>query len=332
MSGFDIFLYSLIFIIGLCIGSFLNVVALRLLSEEDFLFKRSKCPACNKQISWYDNIPVLSYILLKGKCRNCEARLSFQYPLVEIFTGIMFLMIYITWGITIQSLFFVILIANLIVITITDLREKVIFDINSIPLIPLGLAYSFFDIGGNSTGILKLAGIPFNNFFISALIGAVIGAVFFEFFSRLGYVLSGEYAFGGGDTILGAAFGAWFGWKGLILILLISLILQMIVGLPVIIYNFIKSREYKSLFAMGGLFLALVLSVLGRIFTYQGEFIISLILIISAFIVGGISVFIMFSRMRETKSYTFLPFGPPMVAAALLILFMGNNIAIYLPF
>ncbi len=332
MTGLDIAIYFFIFVIGISIGSFLNVVALRLLSEEDFIYARSKCPQCGKNLKWYDNIPILSFFLLRGKCRNCGKSISIQYPVVEFFTGVLFVLSYHFWGFSLKTIFFIFLISNLIVITITDLREKVIFDLNSIPLIPLGLVYSFFDIGNRATSSTGFIGISFNDVFISAVIGAIAGAAFFEIFSRIGYLFSGEYAFGGGDTILGAAFGAWFGWKGLVFILVLSLVFQMIVGIPIIVYNFFKSREYYSLFAMLGLFLALLMSIFGRIFNYRGEFLISIILIISAFIIGGISVFVIFSRMRETRNYTFLPFGPPMVAAALLFMFLENKPVLYLPF
>ncbi len=328
----DIAIYIFIFITGLCVGSFLNVVALRLLSQEDFIFERSKCPDCGKKLYWYDNIPLLSYFLLRGKCRNCSSKISLQYPIIELLTGILFISVYYLWGFSFKSLFLLVLAANLIVITITDIKEKVIFDLNSIPLIPLGLVYNFFDIGNQAAGTVKFAGIPFNDAFISATLGAILAAVFFEFFSRLGYLLSGEYAFGGGDTILGAAFGAWFGWKAVILILLLSLIIQMIIGIPVIIYNFVKTREYASLFAMGGLILALLMSVSGRILNYSGGYLISIVLIILALIIGGISVFVIFSRMRKSRNYTFLPFGPAMVIAALAVMFLEDNIVLYLPF
>ncbi len=332
MTELEIFKLVCIFIIGLVMGSFLNVVGIRLLKEEDFVFERSKCPKCKEKIAWYDNIPLLSYVLLRGKCRHCSESISFQYPLVELITGILFVLVYYFWGSSIKTIFFLILVSNLIVITITDLKEKVIFDINSIPLIPLGLIFNFFDIGGNSLEKVEFLGVAFNDVFISAVLGALLGAAFFEIFSRLGYLFSGEYAFGGGDTILGAALGAWFGWKGIIIILALSLVFQMILGIPLIMYNFIKSREYQSLCAMGGLFLALVLSITGRYIGYQGGYNLAIGLIILSFLIGGISVFVIFKRMRETQNYTFLPFGPPLVIAGLLVMFLENKITFYLPF
>lgn len=304
-----------VFIFGLAIGSFLNVVALRLLKGEDFVFQRSKCPECGEKIAWYDNIPILSYILLGAKCRHCKKGISFQYPIVELLTGILFVSIYINWGISLKTLFLLILTSCLIIVTITDLREKVIFDITSIPLIPLGLIYSYTE------GML-----------VPAIIGAIIGAAFFEIFSRIGLLVAGEYAFGGGDTILGAALGAWFGWKFFIAILVISLFIQVIAGIPIIVYNMYKNKDYSSIFALVGLFIALILAFFSRHLVYAGQPHIGILMILTSFIVAGIGVYVIFKRMRETQNHTFLPFGPPLVVAAFIVMFWGDKVAGYLPF
>lgn len=303
-----------IFVVGLIVGSFLNVMALRLLSEEDFLMKRSKCPKCQTQIKWYDNIPILSYLFLRGKCRNCGEGISIQYPIVELSTALLFLFIFINWGLSLKTAFLFFLTANLIVITITDLREKYIYDINSIPIIPLGLVYNFLNLGGE-------------NMLISAVIGAVIGAAFFEIFSRLGLVLAGEYAFGTGDTLLGAALGAWFGWKMLIAILVISMLVQVVIGIPFIIYNQLKHRDYVSMVAIGGLMVSLALSALSKKFVASGDEMTALGIILLTFILAGISVFVIFKKMREKENHTFMPFGPPLVIAAFIVMFFEEWIS-----
>lgn len=308
-----------IFLIGLAIGSFLNVMALRLLNDEDFMLERSKCPHCDGKIAWYDNIPVLSYLLLRGKCRRCAGKISIQYPTVELLTGVLFLLLWENWGASLKTFFFMFLTANLIVILITDLREKYIFDINSVPLIPLGLAYNFFCEGGQEM-------------FISAVIGAIAGAAFFEIFSRLGLLLVGEYAFGGGDSILGAALGAWLGWKFLIAVLLISFIAQMLFGMPIILYNMYKHKEYKSLFAMGGLILSLILSASSRYLVLAGLPLVAVGIILASFVLAGACVYIVFKRMKEAHSYTFLPFGPPLIIAGFIVMFLPETVSAYLPF
>lgn len=327
-----IFIDIIIGFIGLSIGSFLNVVALRLLADKDFVKGRSECPKCQNMIAWYDNIPVLSYILLGGKCRKCGEKISLQYPVIELFTGAIFIATATTFGLTLKTLFLLILICNLIVITITDIKEKYIYDINSIPLIPIGLIYNFFDIGNNSIGTIKVLGITFNDVFISAIIGAVIGAAFFEIFSRLGLLLAGEYAFGAGDSILGAGLGAWFGWKLMLIILVLSFLSQLVVGIPVILYNMVKSKDYKSLWAMAALFFALGLTFVGRHFTYSGEPVIALLFILASFVIAGISVFIILKNTKERQSYTFLPFGPSLVLGGFLVIFFSQQFLNYFPY
>ncbi len=320
-----IFLSLFTGLIGLAIGSFLNVVALRLLSKEDFVQGRSKCPKCEHLIAWYDNIPVISYILLGGKCRKCNERISIQYPVVEIITAVLFVVLVGTFGISLKTLFLIFLTCNLIVITITDIREKYIFDINSIPIIPIGLAYNFFNIGQNSAITVNIFGISFNDVFISAVIAAIAGAVFFEVFSRIGLLLAGEYAFGTGDSILAAALGAWFGWKLLIIILILSFISQIFVGVPAVVYSMHKDKDYKSIWAMGTLLFSMVFTFLGRYFTAKEEPFIALAMILLSFVIAGISIYFILKRARERQSYTFLPFGPSMVLGAFIVMFFGAN-------
>ncbi len=319
-----IYVYLMVGIIGLIIGSFLNVVALRLLAEENFVKGRSMCPKCKNLIAWYDNIPVVSFLLLKGKCRKCGEKISFQYPLVELITGGIFIAITYVFGFTLQTLFFLFLVCNLIVITITDIREKYIFDINSIPLIPIGLIYNYFDVGNNSFETIKILGINFNEIFISAIIGAVLGAVFFEIFSRVGLLLAGEYAFGSGDSLLGAALGAWFGWKLMIIILILSFLSQLVIGLPIIVYNMYKSKDYPSLWAILALFISVGLTFAGRYFTYHGESSIAIGIILLSFVIAGISIFVILKRTKERQSYTFLPFGPSLVIGGFLVMFFSE--------
>lgn len=315
--------------IGLSVGSFLNVVALRLLSEEDFIKGRSKCPKCGNIIAWYDNIPLLSYILLLGKCRKCGEKISLLYPFVELLTGLLFIATVWVFGFTLKTVFLLILVCNLIVITITDLKEKYIFDINSIPLIPLGLIYNFFDIGA---GAYKFAGFHLSDVFISAVIGAIVGAAFFEIFSRIGLLIAGEYAFGAGDSILGAALGAWFGWKFFIIILILSFLSQMVIGIPIVIYNMYKSKDVKSLWAMGTLLISLMLTFLGKYYTAHGNPFMALSVVLLSFVIAGAAVFVILKNARERQSYTFLPFGPSLVFGGFMVLFFSAELLKFFPY
>ena len=133
-----------VFVIGLCIGSFLNVVILRTLSEESIVFPASKCPKCQTPLKWWHNIPVLSYILLRGKCAFCKAHISIQYPLVELFTGIMFTVMAYKFGFGIETVYAWIITSLLIIIAGTDIKEKVVFDIHTYTLIGVGLAFAIY--------------------------------------------------------------------------------------------------------------------------------------------------------------------------------------------
>lgn len=333
INALQLYFYTLTGIAGLLIGSFLNVVALRLLSEESIVFPRSKCPKCQKQIAWYDNIPVISYVfLLRGKCRNCKAPISIQYPIVELITSALFVAIAVAFGFTLKTLFLLVLTCALIVITLTDLKEKVIFDITSIPLIPIGLVYTFFDIGNSGLGTVKipLAGIgatlTLNEIFISAIIGSIVGAAFFEIFSRLGILIVGERAFGEGDTIIAAALGAWFGWKAILIIIAISFIFQLIVGIPVILNNMYKDKDYKSIIFTFILLLTLVIPYIGRALGISNSFAGAMIILLLSFGLALVSVIVILQKAKERQSFTFLPFGPALVFGGFVVMFWGEKL------
>ena len=161
---------------GACIGSFLNVVALRALSGESIVFPSSKCPQCNEPIKWYDNIPVLSYLFtFRGKCRNCGGKVSVQYPIVEAITAILFLAIFLCFGVSLKTLCLLVLLCISIVITITDLKKECVYDVHSWILIGVAIATS-----------LVINGVE--NYAIPA-IGLIVGVLFMEGLAKLSYYL-----------------------------------------------------------------------------------------------------------------------------------------------
>lgn len=326
------YIYTVIFVMGLCIGSFLNVVALRLLSGESIAFPGSKCPSCQTPLKWYDNIPVLSWISLLGKCRYCKTNIHWQYPLVELSTAITAVVIVIFFGLTLKSLLLFILSTLLIVMTITDFREKVIFDVISFPVIPIGLLYNFFDLGHNSTHLIKypLEGIGqtliMPDVFVTALVGAIAGALFFEAASYLGVLMVGQRAFGEGDSIIAAGLGAWFGWQNLITIIILSFIFQLIFGLPVIVYNMVKDKDYKSLIALGILLSTILIPQTGKMLGITNNIIGALLVTLISFIIAGICIVIILNKAKERQSFTFMPFGPALVFGGFTVMFWGSSI------
>ncbi|MCM1339157.1 MAG: prepilin peptidase [Muribaculaceae bacterium] len=225
-----------IFIVGLCIGSFLNVVILRTVSEESIVFPASKCPKCQNPLKWYHNIPVLSYLFLKGKCAFCKEHISIQYPIVELLTGILFVALFLKicnpfdfeFGLSflnpvslsqiIVYVFLLIVSGLFIAIAGTDILEKKVADAHVIPLIVLGVLYSVVYSAVSFIAYTKEYGFPaFSWDFITScpvvysLAAAILGFLIMEAVSRLGLVTVGARAFGEGDSYIAAGIGAVFG-------------------------------------------------------------------------------------------------------------------------
>ena len=165
-----------VLITGACIGSFLNVVALRAISKESIVFPSSKCPLCNEPIKWYDNIPVISYLFtFKGKCRNCGKKVSILSPIVEALTAILFLAVFLSFGVTFKTLLLCILLSISIVIIITDIKKEYVFDLHSWILIVFAIITS-----------LVINGL--DNYAITA-IGLIVGVFVMEIIARVSYYL-----------------------------------------------------------------------------------------------------------------------------------------------
>jgi leader peptidase (prepilin peptidase)/N-methyltransferase len=217
----------LIFILGLIVGSFSNVCIYRIPRNESIIYPASHCPNCRSNISPKDNIPLLSYILLKGRCRNCKIKISIQYPIVELLTGLIYLIIYLTYGLGIQSLIYIILSSALIIISFIDLNEQIVPDVISLPGIAIGFILSFF--------------VPYISFINSAL-GVVAGGGTILIIGLVGSVIFKKEAMGGGDVKLAAMIGAFLGWRYIIISLFLGFFLGALAGIFLILSK-IKSRE-----------------------------------------------------------------------------------------
>jgi leader peptidase (prepilin peptidase)/N-methyltransferase len=217
----------LIFVLGLIVGSFSNVCIYRIPRNESVIYPASHCPKCLTKIKPVDNIPLLSYILLKGRCRNCESKISIQYPVVEFLTGLIYLIIYLIYGLSIQSLVYIILSSALIIIAFIDLQEQIIPDIISLPGIVVGLILSFI--------------VPYMSFINSAL-GALVGGGIILIIAWVGSIIFKKEAMGGGDVKLAAMIGAFLGWRYTIISLFLGFFLGALTGIILIIAK-IKKRE-----------------------------------------------------------------------------------------
>lgn len=318
-----------VFIIGLCIGSFLNVVILRALSNESIVYPASKCPKCGQTLLWWHNIPVLSYILLRGKCGFCGEKISIQYPVVELLTGLMFAILFLEYGNSWDTLFGWIVGSLLIVIAGTDWREKVVFDMHTYLLMGAGLVYSIIATGYNIyQNYAILGGFQFstewlvNNPVTGSLLGIIIGFVLLEAVARLGYLAAGTRAFGEGDSFIAAGLGSVFGWKALIGILILSVIIQFIITLPVFIKKEIDNRNWMTV-----LFLAAFIIYTAAFFMAQqfGWLANSTAYTASALVLAGLGIFTcreILIGIKNPENRTYLPFGPAMILAGFVILLL----------
>ncbi len=194
-----------IFIFGLLIGSFLNVCIYRIPIKKTIIAGRSYCPNCNSLIPWYLNIPILSFLFLNGKCQNCKQPISFRYPAVELLTGLLFLLVWLTYGLAWESLFVMLLFSILIIISFIDFDLQIIPDSLIVALIALGIMHSIYYIIFMNDNLLN----PVIGFF------AASGILF-----ALGLIIPDSI--GGGDIKLMAAAGVFAGTKLILLALFIG--------------------------------------------------------------------------------------------------------------
>ncbi|MFP4160160.1 MAG: prepilin peptidase [Desulfobacterales bacterium] len=194
-------MWFIIFCAGLCVGSFLNVCISRVPEGLSIVSPGSRCPSCGHAIRYYDNIPLISYLLLGARCRSCRAFISPRYPAVELLTGAMAVFVLIKYGPDISALIYFVFIASLIVVTFIDIDYQIIPDKISLAGIAAGLAASPL-----------LSQITFTE----SLIGAVSGGGSLFAVAMGYYLLTGKEGMGGGDIKLLAMIGAFTGWQGVI--------------------------------------------------------------------------------------------------------------------
>jgi len=207
------FMFILFFVFGAVIGSFLNVCIYRIPAKISIAWPSSHCPKCKNKIKWYDNIPILSYLILGGKCRHCKEKISLQYPIVELLTAILTTLFFFNFGLTMWTSCTLFCLYVLIVLSFIDLETYTIPDILSIGLIFFGLAVCFLNPAFDGNWLNK---------FTQSITGASIG-----FFGSWGLALScsafiKKEALGGGDIKLMGAIGALSGCWGMANALMLS--------------------------------------------------------------------------------------------------------------
>ena len=200
--------------LGLTFGSFANVCIHRLPRKESVVSPRSRCPSCNTQIAAWDNIPVFSYLLLKGKCRQCATSISTTYPIIEAVTALLILAGFIKFGVSWKFVIFCVVGPTLVIITAIDIEHKIIPGMITLPGIAFGLVAGSYLVG-----------------FKDSAIGLVAGGGTFLLISEIYYRIRGRVGMGGGDIKFIAAAGALLGWQQVILIIFLSAFMGSVVGL-----------------------------------------------------------------------------------------------------
>lgn len=202
----------------------MNVCIYRIPAGQSIVWPPSSCPKCGNRIRFYDNIPVISYLLLLGKCRQCKVYISLRYPVVELISGLLSVALYIRYGLSPQYLLYLLFSYSLIVISFIDIDHQIIPDVISLPGILIGLIISIVQlnqISGQITGQVN---------WLDSLIGIACGGGSLFLIAFVFEKLTGKEGMGGGDIKLLAMIGAWMGWKALPFVVFLSSVSGTIIG------------------------------------------------------------------------------------------------------
>ena len=230
--------YIIVFILGSIWGSFSNVCIHRLPDNKSVSRGRSYCPSCKKQIRWYDNIPIFSYVFLKAKCRDCSAKINVKYLLVELICALSFVWFFYLFGLSLTTLLFFILSIFFVIIFFIDLKHFIIPNELTFPLMAIGLLKSFDP---------NLNQYLFPNF-LNSLIGGVAGYIIIWMIIFIYKRLRNKEGMGLGDAKLLSAIGFWFGWISIPFILFFSSFIALVLAIPSLIN---KSKNLSSQIPFG---------------------------------------------------------------------------------
>jgi leader peptidase (prepilin peptidase)/N-methyltransferase len=215
-----IFFQIVVFIFGCCLGSFYNVVIYRLPRKESLVMPGSRCPGCASPIAAYDNIPILSFLFLGGKCRRCGASISIRYPLVEAAAGLLAMLLFRRYGLHPQFLVEFVFGSLLLIIALIDLDTFLIPDVLSLSGIVLGFLFSFFTPRLSWT---------------DSLLGILLGGGALYLIAVAYSLIRRKEGMGGGDIKLLGMIGGFVGWQGVVFTVLVSSISGMIIALPLML-------------------------------------------------------------------------------------------------
>jgi leader peptidase (prepilin peptidase)/N-methyltransferase len=221
--------YIMVFLFGAVIGSFLNVCIYRLPREQSVAWPASRCPSCRQAIAVYDNIPILSYLMLRGRCRACRSPISMQYPLVEAANAIGYVGVFWMFGFTAVACVYAALVSALIVVTGTDLSHTMIPDAVTLPGIVVGVLCA---------ALILPIGI------VDSLLGILVAGGILWFLAWISPYVFGKEGMGGGDIKLMAMVGSYIGWQPALLAIMIGSLRGSLVGGGLIVAGIMRREHY----------------------------------------------------------------------------------------
>jgi leader peptidase (prepilin peptidase) / N-methyltransferase len=222
---------------GAAIGSFLNVVIYRIPARLSLLYPPSRCPRCLTRLKWQENVPVLGWLWLKGRCRHCRQPIAPRYPIVEAATGILFLWVFLTFGISGQTLGYWALLSWLLALSLIDFDTMTLPNALTQSGLVVGLVWQA--IGGWSTAGLTGAihGV------MTGVVGAVVGIWLLHLITFIGSAVFQKAAMGAGDAKLAALMGAWLGWQNLLVAGFLACVLGAVGGMGAIALGWLDRRQ-----------------------------------------------------------------------------------------
>lgn len=237
------FLYSIIstivvFILGASIGSFLNVVIYRLPQGLSLLYPPSRCPNCQQRLKPYDNVPVLGWLWLKGRCRFCRQPISIRYPLVEAATGLLFVLAFNVFHVPLPAIGYWAFFSWLLALSLIDLDTLTLPNVLTQSGLIVGLMFQAL-VGWSQKA--TIAGLSHQLFV--GILGAVVGIWLFDLITIAGSIAFGQTAMGGGDAKLAALMGAWLGWQNLLLASFLACVIGAFIGGGAVAIGWLSRRQ-----------------------------------------------------------------------------------------
>jgi len=252
---FTVFTALIVFVLGASIGSFLNVVVYRLPAGLSVLWPPSRCPQCSHRLGKQDNVPVLGWLWLRGRCRYCKTPISVRYPLVEAATGALFVLVFLIFGFSVQTLGYWTFVSWLLALSLIDLDTMTLPE----PLTRSGLLVGLgFQVAVGS--VLSFSVAPVVNQLMVGVMGAVLGLWLLNLITLAGSIALGQEAMGAGDAKLAAMMGAWLGWKYLLLAGFVACGVGAFVGGGAIAFGWLGRRQkmpFGPFLALGAVIAAL---------------------------------------------------------------------------